>query len=149
MVAQCAGCDSYEPWAAILIGAMAGPVFIGIHDLMLKLRLDDPLDAVAVHGGGGTLGNMSSNIETMDKSSKTFISRTFTVTVLSPRRWYLLGWKHRSSMEATWYPNCRLPCHCCLVFCLEFAYLWWYEVHQTSKDRPRNRVQRQRSNQTW
>ena len=92
MVAQCAGCDSYEPWAAILIGAMAGPVFIGIHDLMLKLRLDDPLDAVAVHGGGGTLGNMSSNIETMDKSSKTFISRTFTVTVLSPRRWYLLGW---------------------------------------------------------
>ena len=83
MVAQCAGCNLYEPWAAILIGVMAGPVFIGIHDLMLKLRLDDPLDAVAVHGGGGTLGNMSSNIATMKKSSKTlFIYRTFNATVL-------------------------------------------------------------------
>ena len=27
-----------------------------IHNLMLKMRLDDPLDAVAVHMGGGTLG---------------------------------------------------------------------------------------------
>ena len=67
MVAQCAGCNLYEPWAAILIGLMAGPVFIGVHDLMLRLRLDDPLDAVAVHGGGGTLGNNSPNPTTIDK----------------------------------------------------------------------------------
>ena len=83
MVAQCAGCNLYEPWAAILIGIMAGPVFMGIHDLMLKLRLDDPLDAVAVHGGGGTLGNKSPYLVTMDKSSKTlYIYRTFDVTIL-------------------------------------------------------------------
>jgi len=56
MVSMCAGCNVYEPWAALLIGLVAGPVFFVIHNLMLKMRLDDPLDAVAVHMGGGTLG---------------------------------------------------------------------------------------------
>ena len=34
------------------LGLMAGLVFIGLHDLMLFTKLDDPLDAVAVHMGG-------------------------------------------------------------------------------------------------
>ena len=28
---------------------------MGVHLVMLKMRLDDPLDAVAVHGGGGEI----------------------------------------------------------------------------------------------
>lgn len=56
MVAQCAGCNVFEPWAALLIGLMAGVIFNGVTALMLKLGLDDPLDAVAVHAGGGILG---------------------------------------------------------------------------------------------
>merc|ERR550517_375437 len=56
MVAQCAGCDVYMPWAALLIGTFGGWAFFGVHELMLKMRLDDPLDAVAVHGGGGLVG---------------------------------------------------------------------------------------------
>ena len=56
MVSQCAGCNVYEPWAAFIIGSLAGAVFIVIHLLMLKFKLDDPLDAVAVHAGGGILG---------------------------------------------------------------------------------------------
>ena len=51
MVSQCAGCNVYEPWAAFVIGSIAGAVFIVIDLLMLKLKLDDPLDAVAVHLG--------------------------------------------------------------------------------------------------
>ena len=58
MVAQCAGCDSYEPWAAFIIGLMAGLVYVGVSHGMLKLKLDDPLDAVAVHFGGGFLGTV-------------------------------------------------------------------------------------------
>ena len=56
MVAQCAGCDSFEPWAALIVGAFGGVAFIAVHEIMLKLKLDDPLDAVAVHGGGGLIG---------------------------------------------------------------------------------------------
>ena len=47
MVAQCAGCNLYEPWAGLLIGFMAGCVYYGISKLMVKCGLDDPLDAVA------------------------------------------------------------------------------------------------------
>merc|ERR1712037_631441 len=56
MVAQCAGCNVYEPWAAMVIGAGAAFVYLCIHTLMIRAKLDDPLDAVAVHGGGGMGG---------------------------------------------------------------------------------------------
>ena len=53
MVAQCAGCDEYQPWGALIVGMFGGVAFIAVHIAMIKCRLDDPLDAVAVHGGGG------------------------------------------------------------------------------------------------
>merc|ERR1719233_2308912 len=59
MVALCAGCNLYEPWAALIVGGMGGVSFMCVHFGMLKLRLDDPLDAVAVHGGGGIVGILS------------------------------------------------------------------------------------------
>ena len=56
MVSQCAGCNLYEPWAALIVGAFGGAGFMIVHFGMLRLKLDDPLDAVAVHGGGGIVG---------------------------------------------------------------------------------------------
>ena len=41
---------------SFLLGCLAGPVYLGISNLMKKVLLDDPLDAVAVHFGGGWLG---------------------------------------------------------------------------------------------
>ena len=55
MVAQCAGCDEFAPWGALIVGMFGGAAFILIHTAMLKCRMDDPLDAVAVHGGGGKM----------------------------------------------------------------------------------------------
>jgi len=40
----------------------SGLVFIGLHFLMLRCQLDDPLDAVAVHCGGGTVGVLAVHI---------------------------------------------------------------------------------------
>ncbi len=53
MVAQCSGCDSFPLWAAVLMGIFGGFAYLAVHFIMLKFGLDDPLDAVAVHGGGG------------------------------------------------------------------------------------------------
>ena len=53
MVAQCAGCDEYAPWGALIVGSFGGLAFIACHIGMLICKLDDPLDAVGVHGGGG------------------------------------------------------------------------------------------------
>ena len=54
IIAQCAGCDKFEPeWSAI-IGVLGGLVFLLGHKTMVYLKMDDPLDAVAVHAGGGS-----------------------------------------------------------------------------------------------
>ncbi|PIK57678.1 hypothetical protein BSL78_05410 [Apostichopus japonicus] len=56
MVAICAGCDSVMAWGAVLTGMIAGIVYQLTSILVERLRVDDPLDAVAVHLSGGTIG---------------------------------------------------------------------------------------------
>ena len=53
MVSLCAGCDEYHPWGALIVGSFGGLMFIAVHLAMERCMLDDPLDAVAVHAGGG------------------------------------------------------------------------------------------------
>ena len=55
MVTVCAGCNEYYPHIACLASSIGGLVYIIVSGLMVKLRIDDPLDAVAVHGGPGKL----------------------------------------------------------------------------------------------
>jgi len=62
MVAQCAGCNIFPIWAALLIGGIGGATFHLVHWLTIKARMDDPLDAVAVHFGGGCLGVIAAPI---------------------------------------------------------------------------------------
>ena len=38
-VAQCAGCNVYEPWAAMVIGAGAAFVYLCIHTLMIRWQI--------------------------------------------------------------------------------------------------------------
>ena len=45
-----------EPWAAIIIGLLAGGVCYGAVNLRFLLGYDDSLDAFGVHGVGGALG---------------------------------------------------------------------------------------------
>eukprot|EP00095_Tigriopus_kingsejongensis_P012176 maker-scaffold2514_size14919-snap-gene-0.4 protein:Tk12176 transcript:maker-scaffold2514_size14919-snap-gene-0.4-mRNA-1 annotation:"predicted protein" len=56
MVSVAGGCDSYYPWSACLIAALSAPIHLGVSNLLVKLRIDDPVDAVAVHFGSGLLG---------------------------------------------------------------------------------------------
>lgn len=56
MVSIGAGSVHYEPWSAVIIGFFASIAYSGIVKFMWKFRLDDPLDAVAVHVGGGIVG---------------------------------------------------------------------------------------------
>ena len=54
LVSITAGCNVVKPWASICIGIIGGGVFYGSSTLMVKLGIDDPLDAAAVHGFCGT-----------------------------------------------------------------------------------------------
>ena len=43
IVPHSSGCNVYEPWAALLVGAGGGVGFIAVHHAMIRFKLDDPL----------------------------------------------------------------------------------------------------------
>merc|ERR1719369_1011781 len=56
MITTCAFCNLAEPYITFFVGIGAGAVYTLIHFGMIWLKIDDPLDAIAVHSGGGILG---------------------------------------------------------------------------------------------
>ena len=53
MVSIAGGCDEYTPWTAALVAALAGPLYLLISHTLVRFKIDDPVDAVAVHCGSG------------------------------------------------------------------------------------------------
>jgi Amt family ammonium transporter len=57
LVAITAPCAFVDPWAAMLIGIIAGVlVVVAFNFIEQKLKIDDPVGAIAVHGVNGTFG---------------------------------------------------------------------------------------------
>jgi Amt family ammonium transporter len=57
LVAITAPCAFVDPWAAMVIGIIAGVIVVeAVYFIERKLKVDDPVGAVAVHGVCGTLG---------------------------------------------------------------------------------------------
>ena len=46
-MAICAGCNAVQPWAGFVIGLIAGLVYMVWSFVIVKFKIDDPLDAVA------------------------------------------------------------------------------------------------------
>ena len=46
-VALCAGCNTIHPYAAFIIGIIAGMAYVAWSTAVLFFKIDDPLDAVA------------------------------------------------------------------------------------------------------
>ena len=51
-----AGCGNIHPRATIFVGFVGGIVYCNASDLLQKLKIDDPVEAFAVHGAGGIWG---------------------------------------------------------------------------------------------
>jgi len=61
-VASC-GCSAFiDPWAAFLIGALAGLFVQGAFSFFEKRRIDDPSGAAATHGIGGAWGVLATGL---------------------------------------------------------------------------------------
>jgi len=56
LVAITAGCGNVESGSAFVIGIVGGLVFFAASTLLVRLKVDDPLDAFAVHGAAGAWG---------------------------------------------------------------------------------------------
>jgi len=59
LVAITAGCAFVDPWAAIAIGAIGGVIVVFGVALLDKIRVDDPVGAVSVHGMNGIWGTLA------------------------------------------------------------------------------------------
>jgi Amt family ammonium transporter len=62
LVAVTAACGFVAPWAALVIGFVAGALAVGGVLLVERLRIDDPIGAVAVHGMAGVWGTLATGI---------------------------------------------------------------------------------------
>ena len=59
LVAITAGCAAVDPWAAAVIGAISGIIIVlAVEFVDNKLKIDDPVGAVAVHGANGLFGSI-------------------------------------------------------------------------------------------
>ncbi len=62
LVAITASCAFVEPWAAVVIGALAGATSVGVAAYMERKGIDDPIYAISVHGVPGISGTLSTGI---------------------------------------------------------------------------------------
>ena len=59
LVAVTAASGFVEPWAAVLIGAVAGVIAVLVPIGLERVRIDDPVGALAVHGAAGVWGTLA------------------------------------------------------------------------------------------
>lgn len=59
LVSITAGCATVHPWAALAIGVLGACIYRCAARAVLRMRIDDPLDAFAVHGACGVWGVIS------------------------------------------------------------------------------------------
>ncbi|MCK5068457.1 MAG: ammonium transporter [Bacteroidales bacterium] len=60
LVAITAGCDTVSPGGALIIGIMAGVLLVfGVEFIDKKLKVDDPVGAISVHGLNGAMGTIA------------------------------------------------------------------------------------------
>jgi Amt family ammonium transporter len=64
LVAITAPCAYVDEWAACVIGAVAGVLMVGTVVAMDRVRVDDPIGAIAGHGMGGVWGTLSCGLFT-------------------------------------------------------------------------------------
>lgn len=62
LVGITAGADSMGPWAAVLVGAIAGVLVVFAILFFDKIKIDDPVGAVSVHGICGIWGTVAAGI---------------------------------------------------------------------------------------
>ncbi len=62
LVAVTASCDVIEPWAACVIGVIAGILYSCFSRLLIVLNIDDPVEAASVHYINGVWGCLATVI---------------------------------------------------------------------------------------
>ncbi|GMH94904.1 hypothetical protein TL16_g13031, partial [Triparma laevis f. inornata] len=84
LVAITAGCAVVWPWAAVVIGMFGGFLYIGFSNLLIKLRIDDAVDAIPVHFANGIWGCISVGLF----ASNTLVKKAYDYPTNSYAGWF-------------------------------------------------------------
>lgn len=71
-----------HPWAAAVIGAIGGVFYVQTSELMLKYKLDDVVNAVAIHLSPGIWGVVAVGLFARPDN----IQRAYSITPCAPVR---------------------------------------------------------------
>ena len=85
LVAITAGCATVEPWAAFVIGIMAGWIYLAASALILRFKIDDAVDAIPVHMFGGAWGVLATGLFSNESRMATADYSTENIG------WYVFG----------------------------------------------------------
>jgi len=91
LVAITAGCNAVDPWAAAIIGAIAGALLVFAIEFFDKVaKIDDPAGAISVHGVCGAFGTImigffarEDGLFTTGKADRLIIQLIGVVTVMA------------------------------------------------------------------
>jgi len=91
LVAITAGCNAVDPWAAAIIGALAGALLVFAVEFFDKVaKIDDPVGAISVHGVCGLFGTLmigffarEDGLFTAGKADRLLIQLIGVLTVLA------------------------------------------------------------------
>ncbi len=72
LVSITSGCAFFEPWAAIIAGGVGGVIFPLASRALTRMRVDDPLEAGAMHGGCGAWGLLATGLLAQTKAINTY-----------------------------------------------------------------------------
>jgi len=95
LVAVTGSCAIIEPWAAVLIGFIAGLIYLGTSKLLVRWCIDDAVDAIPVHLANGIWGVISVGLFANERG----LSNYFAVDYVEHLGWFY-SWG-RSSGDAT------------------------------------------------
>merc|ERR1712127_561299 len=93
LVGITAGCSVVAPWAAVVIGIIAGWTYIFWSNLLVMLKIDDAVDAIPVHFGNGIWGCIAVGIF----AKKEFLDKAYGTDhghyglIYNPGDWNLFG----------------------------------------------------------
>jgi ammonium transporter len=89
LVAITASCAFVEPWAAVVIGLVAGVLVFYSAKFFEKIKVDDPIYAMSVHGAAGIWGTLANGIFATDElASKVGVGQGGLIDTGS---WHQLG----------------------------------------------------------
>lgn len=76
LVAITASCAYVEPWAAVVIGFVAGLLVFGSTKFFEKMKIDDPIYALSVHGAAGIWGTLANGLFATEELSANLATGT-------------------------------------------------------------------------